>query len=216
MNKRYFKPIIAALLLLVAQGRVTAQEVSEFTFSHIGQTDGMHSQRIYSVLQTNDGALWWSGKNDIERYNGVNIKHYPLGEPGKYSDAAGKIIKIYNHYDKGIKSPESSTLLAFDNKGRIFSYDVVHDKYLLRADIGSLMKEQIDLNDMLMTGKGFWLATNKGIFFLHEQTLIPVARKYHANYIIPTGKSLLFCTRQGVLNTKERKMFLRQTVPCRT
>lgn len=205
MNKRYFKPIIAALLLLVAQGRVTAQEVSEFTFSHIGQTDGMHSQRIYSVLQTNDGALWWSGKNDIERYNGVNIKHYPLGEPGKYSDAAGKFIKIYNHYDKGIKSPESSTLLAFDNKGRIFSYDVVHDKYLLRADIGRLMKEQIDLNDMLMTGKGFWLATNKGIFFLHEQTLIPVARKYHANYIIPTGKSLLFCTRQGVLEYQGTK-----------
>ena len=216
MNK-YICQLLLTFLVLLLPCALSAQEPNEFIFSHIGLSDGMHSQRIYSVLQTSDGALWWSGKNDIERYNGVNIKHYAVGnEPDKYSDAAGKSIRLYHHFGPKVNTPEADKLLAFDNKGRIFRYDVVHDTFIVLADVGSLMKEQIDVNDILQTNKGFWLATNKGVFFLFEQTLIPVARKFHANYIIPMGKSLLFCTRQGVLEYQQTNDLPQADSPLRT
>ena len=148
MNKRYFKPIIAALLLLVAQGRVTAQEVGGFTFSHIGQAEGMHSQRVYGIVQTSDGALWWSTKNDVERYNGVTMKHYTLGNPEIFSDYAGRRIKLNHHFDKNVKTPEVSQLVAFDNKGRIFAYDAIHDRFVLQADVSQMQKDLTDLNDI--------------------------------------------------------------------
>ena len=203
METTITKPLYALLLLLTVCLGLHAQKIEEFTFSHIGQTDGMHSQRIYSVVQTSDGALWWSSKHGVERYNGVNIKYYMLGDPDIFSEHAGKRIELCDHFGKDVKSPDASSLLAYDNKGRIYSYDAVRDRFVLLADVGQLLKEQIDLNDILSTGQGFWLATNKGIWFLHDETLIPVVRKVNANYIIPTNRSLLLCTREGVLEYKE-------------
>lgn len=196
-------PVLLALLFSVLMG-VKAQELRDFTFSHLGTADGMHTQRVYSILQTSDGALWWSTKNGVERYNGVNIKHYLLGDADMYSDYAGKRINLCNHFDKDVKAPDASGILAFDNKGRIFAYNVSHDEFVLKEDICGMLKEQVDLNDILQTAGGYWLATNKGIFFLHDHQLIPVVRKCHANYIIPVNATLLFCTRQGVMEYKQK------------
>lgn len=95
-------PVLLALLFSVLMG-VKAQELRDFTFSHLGTADGMHTQRVYSILQTSDGALWWSTKNGVERYNGVNIKHYLLGDVDVYSDYAGKRINLCNHFGKDVK-----------------------------------------------------------------------------------------------------------------
>lgn len=195
-----YKTILFAAILTTAVVLGTqAQEVSDFTFRHLGQADGMLSQRIYTIQQTSDGALWWSTKNAVERYNGVSIRHYLTGDQQVYSDFAGKFIKLCAYSAKEGKAPEAGNLLAFDNKGHIFAYDVVHDKFVQKVDISQKVKEQTALNDILMTAQGVWLATNQGIYFLHGQTLIPVVRNVNANYIIKTGKTLLFCTRQGVL-----------------
>ena len=187
-----------AFMLLTIHGLLLAQKVSDFTFFHIGQADGMASQRIYSILQTSDGAIWWSSKNGVERFNGVDIRHYQLGG-SDFGEYAGRRIELCDHFPKGMKSPDASAMVAFDNKGRIYTYDVLLDKFTQRYDIGEKLKGLTDLNDILPTEKGYWLATNKGVCFLNDNTLIPVASNYYANYFIPTGKSLLICTRQGVL-----------------
>lgn len=62
MNSTTEKLLISFILLIVGVLHLPAQEISDFTFSHIGKAEGMHSQRVYSILQTNDGALWWSTK----------------------------------------------------------------------------------------------------------------------------------------------------------
>ena len=104
MNKLLKKPLLIVYLLLSALSCLQAQEVDHFTFSHIGSADGMHSQRIYSILQTDDGALWWSSNHGIERYNGVNIKYYALSEIGIYSEVAGRRIELCDHLEKDTKS----------------------------------------------------------------------------------------------------------------
>ena len=203
MKTQLLTAIIVAVMWLMPF-MAQAQEVSDFTFAHIGQAEGMHNQRVYSVLQTSDGALWWSTKNGVERYNGVNIKHYLLGDADMYSDYAGKRINLCHHFGKDVKAPDASGILAFDNKGRIFAYDVSHDEFVLKEDICKMLKEQVDLNDILLTANGYWLATNKGIFFLRDHKLTPVDRKCHANYIIPVNTTLLFCTRQGVMEYRQQ------------
>jgi ligand-binding sensor domain-containing protein len=84
--------LLLLLVLSLAAFVTRAQEAGDFIFSHLDQSNGMHSLRIYSIQQAPDGAVWWSTKNGVERYNGVGIRHYLLGDPNIYSDHAGKII----------------------------------------------------------------------------------------------------------------------------
>ena len=61
MRKRTF--ILYTALLLVVQ--VVAQQVRDFTFSHLGQAEGLSNQRIYTICQTEDQAVWWSTKESL-------------------------------------------------------------------------------------------------------------------------------------------------------
>ena len=90
LTLRTFATCLLTMMILGSR----SQELNQFTYRHLGMEDGMHSQRVYSILQTNDGAIWWGTKNGVERYNGVTIRHYQLGEQDKYSNDAGRYIKL--------------------------------------------------------------------------------------------------------------------------
>ncbi len=196
--------LLLLCLLLFTCWSLSAQETADFTFSHVGQGQGIHSQRIYSIQQTQDGAVWWSTKSDVERFNGVSIQHYLLGEQSVYSDFAGKSIMLRTYTDQRDQEHPKTRLIAFENKGRIFVYDEVNDCFTLVTDLTKLMKKTVSLNDVLMTSEGLWLAMNEGIFFLHDGKLTTVTAGVHTSYIIQTARSLLFCTRQGVLEYKDK------------
>ena len=192
-NRTYYTYSILYALFLLLGSTATAQEVSNFTFSHLGQSNGLRNQRIYSIRQTSDGALWFATKNDVERYNGVSIKHYLTADANVWSDAAGKFVKLQTQH------LQTDTLYAFDNKGHIFVYDATHDRFREIADVAAINKSYLELNDILPTDKGIWLATFQGIYFLHGDKLISVRKDVNANQIVSTKSALLFCTRQGLL-----------------
>lgn len=72
--KFFFIVIIMLQLPTVA----VALRVNDFTFSHLGLTDGLNSQRIYSLKQTADGAVWLTTKSYVARYNGASIESFNL------------------------------------------------------------------------------------------------------------------------------------------
>ena len=177
-------------MLFVFMG-LKAQDVDMFTYSHLGPEEGLCSQRIYSICQTNDGALWWSTKMDIERYNGQNIKHYQLSTDKGYSNFAGRSIKMHI----GVND---SLLYAFDNHGHIAVYDEEQDEFRLQVDMSKLMEGSVVLNDILVTSDGWWFAMREGVFFFRDQQLTAVAKGMFTNTIVKTKRSMLFCTREGV------------------
>lgn len=193
-KKTYIFSYILTFLFLSVSLQMSALSVRDFTFLHAEQITGMCNQRIYSIRQTPDGALWWSNKNDVERYNGVQIKHYQLGKDQLMSSIAGRIIKL------ALPTPTHNdwTLLAFDNKGTIYSYSKIQDRFELIANIRKLLKTDVILNDIMETEAGIWLATTQGIFLLHDKKVTAVVKGVHANSIIKTDWHLLFCTKSGV------------------
>jgi ligand-binding sensor domain-containing protein len=152
--------------------------------------DGMHSQRVYSILQTSDGAIWWGTKNGVERYNGVTIRHYQLGEQDKYSNDAGRIIKLLVDEERD----SSKSLYAYDDKGFIFVYDAATDRFKLKVNIREMVGGEIRLNDICPTEQGLWTATNQGIYILDGRTAKAVTKDVYANCIVRTEKNLIFCT----------------------
>lgn len=193
LTLRTFATCLLTMMVLGSR----SQELNQFTYSHLGMEDGMHSQRVYSILQTNDGAIWWGTKNGVERYNGVTIRHYQLGEQDKYSNDAGRIIKLLVDEERD----SSKSLYAYDDKGYIFVYDAATDRFKLKVNIREMVGGEIRLNDICPTEQGLWTATNQGIYILDGRTAKAVTKDVYANCIIRTEKNLIFCTRSGIFET---------------
>ena len=174
---------------------IGAQEISDFTYSHLGHPEGMTCQRVYNIRQAKDGALWWATKNGVERYNGVMIKPYQMDEQLKFSTMAGRYFRL----------AATEQLIAFDNKGHIYRYDEHKDGFDLTADVGSMIAVDVEMNDLMMTDDGIYIASNKGIYLLKDGKLTTIAKGIHANSIVRTKSHLLFCTRQGVLRLEADK-----------
>jgi ligand-binding sensor domain-containing protein/AraC-like DNA-binding protein len=199
MNSHLYR-IIAVICVVLTTVRAQAQQVSSFTYSHLGQAEGVCSQRIYSICQTADGALWWTTKKGVERYNGMSIRHYQTISDDKYSLFAGRVVKLHLTLD--------SRLYSFDSHGNIAVYNEVFDRFEPHTDIAALAGRDEPLNDIMVTDKGIWLAMGNGLFFLQGTTLIPVVKGVYVNTIVQTGYGFLICTRKGVLfyRTPDKRM----------
>ena len=182
--------LAVAVTAFLAAATSTAQKVDDFTYTHLGLADGLCSQRIYTIRQTADGAVWWSNKDGAERFNGVSVKYYHIGKLDAYSYYAGRKTLLTQDAD--------GSLLAFDNKGGIFTYDTARDSFLLYADLTKMFNSDVILNDVLPVAEGLWLAMREGVWFLHGKTLIPVVRNVYSSTIIDTRYGLLLCTKEGV------------------
>ena len=182
-------------LTMVAVLQVAAQEVTDFTFSHIGHDEGMFSQRVYSIVHTTDHAVWWSTKYGVDRYNGATVKSYRLGNTS-VSDFGGRTIKLKLQHN----NDHTETLIAFDDKGFLFEYDATLNEFRLKVELRKLLGNEALLYDVLPTKQGLWLATRDGIYLLHNNVLTTIMKGVYVNCIISTGRQLLFGTKQGLLS----------------
>lgn len=99
-----------------------ALHVNDFTFSHLGLTDGLNSQRIFSLKQTEDGAVWLTTQSFVARYNGVSIENFNLeGNTGEYNCF--------------VQSADNSVLQVFDAGGRIYEYNPEQNHFDVVADV---------------------------------------------------------------------------------
>lgn len=194
--------LFTLLFVLLLPAGARAQLVRDFTYSHLGQAEGMLSQRVYSILQTGDGALWWAAKRGIERYNGVTIKHYELGNGLIYSSLAGRTLRLTHKGD---------TLYAYDNKGCIYYFNEIHDCFELVVDLAKELGGNALLNDLLVTDEGMWLAMYQGIYRLKDKKLTDLRKGLWSNCIINTRFGLLFGTKEGLLD-KQMKPLVRTEV----
>ena len=94
-----------------------------FSVRHIGRTDGLSSERVFSIVEDNDNVMWISTRTGVDRYNGRTVKNYSLSANYYYGDLAGRIIRL--NFDNKLG------LLAYDHTGRIYKYQPNTDSFEL-------------------------------------------------------------------------------------
>lgn len=194
--KRFIHYIVLFFILLIASD-AESQTVKDFSYTHLGKRDGMVSQRVWSICQAADGALWWSTKKGIDRYNGVVVKNYSLGAATSYSSLAGRTTHL---------KLTDGDLYAFDNKGKIYIYSPIYDCFDLKVDLSRLMDGDVMLNDILVTKNGIYLAMYQGIYLLKDNKLKPLRNELWANCIIKTNKGILFGTHRALVDEKMNEL----------
>mgnify|MGYP002731056647 FL=1 len=130
-----------------------------FMVSNLNTGNGLSSPRVYSIVEAEDGAMWISTKRGVDRYNGQLVSNYTLATEMQYSDASGRNIKLTQDSHRQI--------YAYDNKGKVYIYNKVKDKFVLRCNLLNILGRSIVLNELLVDEKGnFWLAMDKGLYCL--------------------------------------------------
>ena len=188
------RTLICSTLLLLQASHTMALQVKDFTFSHLGRAEGMGSQRIFSICETQNGAIWWSSMTDIGRYNGSKVRNYQLDENTPYSLLGGRVIHLSTTDDNGI--------LAFDNRGKVYRYSAIRDRFELMVNLSERMGNDIGLNDVHLVGNRLWLAMSNGVYLMQDTTMSCIVKGPYVNSIVPMGKQLLFCSREGVYDEK--------------
>ena len=189
MRKFCVKFFIPILSLLLSGIPAVALDVNDFTFKHLTHSDGLCSQRIYSIKQTSDGAVWWAAKNCVERYNGVSVKCYKLNTPENSSFQAGRYLKLF--------LADDGRFYAFDNKGEIFEYDSQRDLFVLSVDIVSVSGSQMILNDIYVKDETIFIATDAGLFKYAGQQITPIKEGLVANALVTVQEKIYICTEDG-------------------
>lgn len=128
-----------------------------FDIKHLGYTEGLSSQRVFSIIEDQHHAIWIATKTGIDRYNGNFVKNYVLPGNFHYGDMAGRRLRLI--YD------DTLGILAFDNTGRIFSYSAEHDDFGLILALSEYMQGEIILNVVKVDPKGnFYLGLSRGLY----------------------------------------------------
>ena len=183
------------LLVMVLCLQLRAQKPLTRTMlmlSNVNTVDGLSSARVYSIVEADDGAMWFSTKRGVDRYNGQQVKNYVLATEMQFSDACGRNIKLVKDSRQNI--------YAYDNKGKVYIYDKVKDTFQLQVNLANVLGGSIVLNELLVDGRGcLWMALDRGVYMLGGNGKGKyIFRNTYVNHLRFIGRQLLIGSPSGV------------------
>ncbi|NDV83046.1 two-component regulator propeller domain-containing protein [Bacteroides sp. 51] len=181
------------------------QMVSDsFTYQYLTTKEGLSNQRVFNIIEGQNGMIWISTKSGVDRYDGRNVKNYNLFGEDIIEDGSGRIIRLIRD--------SHNQLWAYTNAARIFRYDPVCDRFNLEIDVTALVEEGISLNDLYIDEKdNFWIGLKNGLFCLRKGIgIINLLNDKCVNTLTysPTTRKMYVATMEGLyeLSLSDQKL----------
>ena len=134
-------------------------------YKYIGLEDGLNNQKIYHIQKDQRGYMWFLTQEGIDRYDGKHIKHYNFSDDSMKLDSRIALNWLY--------MDSENVLWVIGQKGRIFRYDLQHDKFELAYVHPELIrnKSQAFLNyGYLDKSDRIWLCCKDSIIWYNIRT----------------------------------------------
>ena len=161
--------LVITLLLMISIAVKAELTNRMFDVRHVGYAEGLSSQRVFSIVEDGDGAMWIATKTGIDRYNGHTVKNYDLPGSFYYGDLAGR--RLYLLYDA------QQGLFAYDHTGRIYRYSTILDHFEQVLHLGQLIQEEVILNKLCLDSDGtWWMGADKGLYNMSTTLHLPASR----------------------------------------
>lgn len=117
------KLILGSISLFMCSFQLPDDEVSIFDRPYIQNTpNGLSSQTAYALVKDNNGFIWASTRNGIDRYDGIAYRHYKLGNEQMRTMRSGMSISIY--------CDEQGDIWAFTERSDIYRFDPTADAFV--------------------------------------------------------------------------------------
>ncbi len=79
---------------------VLLSQENGFQFNYVSLEQGLSQNSIYSIFQDSRGFMWFATEDGLERYDGINIKHFKLDSENPNS-LSGNFIRQILEYPEG-------------------------------------------------------------------------------------------------------------------
>ena len=181
------------------QASATPFSSLDFNIRHIGNAEGLGSQRVFSIVQDGNNAMWFSTKTGIDRYNGRKMTNYTLPSDLYFGDKAG--MRIWLQYDG------SGRLWAYIHTGRIYRYSDAGDCFEQILDLKQAIGGEIILNSIYIDPEGrLWMGLSGGLYRLDDgDSVTEVIGGHYINCITSVGEDILAGTSDGIVRFRNRE-----------
>jgi ligand-binding sensor domain-containing protein len=139
--------LTSALLLFI---ELNIQGQANPVIKHLSRLDGLSNNRVVDITQDRTGFIWIATENGLNRYDGVEFKHY-LNTNNKFN-----ISKLF--------MDSSGNLWACSLGGRIYKYDYHSDTFVhinSKTELSGFSYISVIHEDADST---LWFGTDKGLY----------------------------------------------------
>lgn len=142
--------LLFGLSFLLSSYTPQDESVSVFDRPYIQVTPpGISSQTAYSLLRDQNGFIWVSTRNGIDRFDGISYRHYTLGNTQMRTMHSGLSISIY--------CDEDGDIWAFTERSDIYRFNPIADAfeeilYLPDYQIWGSAQALFSVGDLLIVG----------------------------------------------------------------
>ncbi len=124
VKKSYLSTLFVCIIgLVLSSYKLPEGVVSIFDRPYVQVTPpGISSQTAYYLVRDKHGFIWASTRNGIDRYDGINYRHYTLGSSQMRTMHSGMSITIY--------CDEQGDIWAFTERSDIYRFDPLADAFV--------------------------------------------------------------------------------------
>ncbi|MCD8293404.1 MAG: ATP-binding protein [Prevotellaceae bacterium] len=193
--KRCLLPLLLLLSTLPSPAQI---------YKYIGVNEGLSDRHVYAICKGKEGYMWFLTHNGIDRYNGKEFKPYKLMDGGKEVNSMTNLNWLYVDAEGG--------LWEIGKKGRVFRYDVRHDRFELvyKLPDEATKGEQTPLSYAYVDAdRRIWLCSGRYIYLYHvesgevtllentlKETITRIARANEEEFFIGTDKGVRYARLQ--------------------
>lgn len=205
IHAKQFIRILTILLFTLLTVTINAEEYTRrFTGLQFGTEQGLSSQRVFSIVTDELGAIWMATLDGINRYNGCSMKSYNLDSNSKLSDASGSTIMLTTTFDNSI--------YAYNNVGRVYKYNSLTDRFDLYLDLAEHIHLGLALKYLFIdSNECMWIGLSTGLYcYRLDEGLSQIASDCFVTYIIELPQGIAVGTDRCLDIYSKKGLFLKK------
>ena len=109
------------LILFLVVSCSTQTYANEIYFQNYGLREGLSSNLVFGIAEDRDGALWLATVTGIDKFDGLNFKHYELPDI--------TINGISDYMNTYISSDSKGNIWAATRSGLVYKYSLDKDQF---------------------------------------------------------------------------------------
>ncbi len=175
-EKHYFTTMKKAICLLVFALSSVLCIAFEKDFGHLSISDGLSQMSVVSIVQDNDGYMWFGTRDGLNRYDGRQFK--------VYRNDIEDSLSISDNYIKVLISDGRDGLWIGTTNG-LNHYDSINDcfhRYFV--DPGQRTGNMNEINSLCMWGDTLLVGTYRGLYMLKNGRLMKIPDQNNRVYSI--------------------------------
>lgn len=155
----------AALFFAIMLPGIIAAQPGSIQFNHLTIEDGLSQSTVQSILQDNQGYMWFGTQDGLNHYNGYDITVYRDDVQDSTTIKGNDIRVIYEDSDDRLWiGTQTGGLNLYDrNKDQFLHYRAIdEDWWTLSADaVWDVLEDSYDT---------FWVGTSYGLNIMNRET----------------------------------------------